>query len=228
MKNKVEKLIILGLLSLGLFLLSHSSHALGLCSSSFITSDGYIITAAHCYSSKKIEGVYLDHTTGKAAVKSLRVIVRNIKRDLMILKMDGISNQAFFEIGRNLVLGDTVTLNGWPKPDIYGYDLKSYVGIVIDLNSLVSTESYTDQLRLEIEGKIGPGMSGGPVLNAKKQIVGVLSASPQTKDIDALAPIALAVNLKDIYLTIYDSRLVLVADSHNTDLEEATVMLILY
>ncbi len=100
------------------------------------------------------------------------------KNDLVLLKVA--------EIGVPLPLGNTDNLQKGDPVSIVGYKDKKYKGIIGNILS-----GHNSDYQLVIKAKISPkdceGLSGGPVLNSKGEVIGVVVAGgrlPSDTDID--------------------------------------------
>lgn len=131
-----------------------------LCSGFFITNDGYIATAAHCVSKNPLTVEYRGNH-----YQALLVDVDGT-HDVALYKIAAIETPQM-EIGAPAREGDRVYILGFPMPDRMGYNLKIHGGSV----SYNGTGNY-DTTAFTCEGN-----SGGPVVNQKNQVIGVLTAA---------------------------------------------------
>lgn len=131
-----------------------------LCSGFFITTDGYIGTAGHCVSSNAPLSVEY-----KSRVYSAILIDIDRKHDVAIYKIAAINTPAL-PIGTPSKIGDTVFILGYPIPNWLGYNLKIHRGRVTN----IWPAAYISN------GASCEGNSGGPVVNSKNQVIGVLTA----------------------------------------------------
>lgn len=222
--NRMMYLMITGLmlLSVGLFQCSQA-RAMGLCSSSFISSDGYILTAAHCYNND-LKVIYTN-ANGVGTSSAIPIVVKVDKtKDLMLLKIF-VSNQPYLKISKSVAFGTPVHLMGWPDPDSFGYKLKDYKGVLKDF-IVISTESYTNQIRYWIAGPIAPGMSGGALTNSDYEIIGVISAGDDYTE-GTLGKEGYTVTLGQLGQFLKDLNILLPQDNGSKDPHHAMAIILM-
>lgn len=135
----------------------------------FITSN-LVVTNYHVIeNSKNIIVTYKNDTSMPATI-----ISKDPQNDLVLLKVNG-----FEGIIKPLVMGNvresregnTVYTVGYPMPEELGTRAKLSEGII---NSIVG---FKDDLRMfQISIPVQPGNSGGPLLNSKGEVIGVVTA----------------------------------------------------
>ena len=134
----------------------------------FITND-FVVTSAHVIEgAKKIIVAYGEQ-------KALAEIVAQDKQnDVAILKVYGMEKTIEpLPLGdpRKATLGQAVSTVGFPMPNLMGVSPKAGEGII---NSLTGIQ---DDIRLfQVSIPIQPGNSGGPLLNEKGQVIGIISS----------------------------------------------------
>ncbi len=161
--NKLTKLLFI----IVFFWTTHSFAYTSSCTGFFISSNGYIATAAHCYDKDQIDVL----VPGRTQPYPATVVIRDIKKDVMILKIDMI-NTPYFQLSVSYVQGTKLTGYGFPDPDLLSYGLKANKGYIVGL-----TKDWIIVTML-----IGPGISGGPVINCEHKVVGLVSAGYQAFD----------------------------------------------
>ncbi|WP_374247130.1 trypsin-like peptidase domain-containing protein [Gordonia sp. ABSL49_1] len=146
-----------------------------------ISGDGYILTNNHVISqaandrSAKLEVVFSDRSRVPA-----RIVGRDIKTDLAVIKVDDVANLVVANLGNSndLQIGEEVVAFGSPL----GLNRTVTSGIVSALNRAVSlppdAESDTDAVidAIQTDAAINPGNSGGPLVNDRAQVVGINTA----------------------------------------------------
>lgn len=131
-----------------------------------ITADGLIGTNYHVISSyashpHKYHIEYLDHLGNKGALSLKRVDVIN---DLALVKREVETPMEFFPISASTPSkGEELYSLGNP------HDLGMIV--VPGTYNGLKKESFND--RIHFTGSVNPGMSGGPVVNAESEVVGI-------------------------------------------------------
>ena len=146
-----------------------------------MTEDGYIITNAHCIYDNES-----DYKCGKAVSVSVvmgdedeteydaQIVGYDLETDLAVLKIDATGlTPAEFGNSDDLRVGELVIAIGNPL----GFELQNTVtcGIVSALNREV-TINEKDMTLIQTDAAINSGNSGGPLLNAYGQVVGINSA----------------------------------------------------
>jgi S1-C subfamily serine protease len=132
-----------------------------------IDPKGYLITSAHV-----IEGarkIYVQHNDGHDY--KVRLVMSDPKRDLALLQIE---DEDFKPVGslpygfntRGTELAEPVFTLGYPKDEIvYG---EGYLSARSGLKG--------DTMAYQISISANPGNSGGPILNRKGEVVGILNA----------------------------------------------------
>ncbi|MEO9328204.1 trypsin-like peptidase domain-containing protein [Gordonia sp. B21] len=142
---------------------------------------GYILTNNHVISiaandkSAKLEVVFFDRQRIPA-----RIVGRDPKTDLAVLKVDNVKNPTVSVLGNStdLQIGEEVVAFGSPL----GLNRTVTHGIVSALNRPVAltpdAESDTDAVidAIQTDAAINPGNSGGPLVNADGKVVGINTA----------------------------------------------------
>jgi S1-C subfamily serine protease len=136
----------------------------------FITND-LIVTNYHVVD--KAKTIEIKYNNGQKS--SATVITKDPINDLALLKVsksDSSVNPLSIATIQNSKDGDTVYTVGFPLPDLLGTKAKLSEGII---NSITGIQDDVRMLQISIP--IQPGNSGGPLLNVKGQVVGVVTAS---------------------------------------------------
>ena len=131
----------------------------------FVTEDGYLVTNHHVVSGstsfmvKTRQGQY-----------PARVVKSDEKNDLALLKVIG--NFRALPVGnsKDAKLGDVVFTIGFPNTDVQGIEPKLTRG---DINSLAGIKD--DPRHFQISVPVQPGNSGGPLVDATGNVVGVVT-----------------------------------------------------
>ena len=134
--------------------------------SGFVVRDGIIATNRHV-----IDGAARGYArkVGEEARYNIRgIVASDVPRDLVMLSVEGLSAKPL-PIGDSskLAVGDTVYAVGNPR----GMEGTFSNGIISSIRKL------TDQTLLQITAPISPGSSGGPLVNSKGEVVGVVVAT---------------------------------------------------
>jgi serine protease Do len=129
----------------------------------FITPDGYILTAAHVVSG--VDKVVVVLESGKKIEgKVLRI---NLRSDCALVKVDG-KNYSRLHIDFNKSsIGSEVYIIGTPLEKNLSYSVSK--GIISGYRS-----SNSNNL-IQTDAAVNPGNSGGPLLNSKGYLIGIVS-----------------------------------------------------
>ena len=144
-----------------------------------VSSNGYILTNKHVVDGASTVSVVLYDGT---SYDSAEVIATDPLNDISFLKIDGADNLTAAE------LGDSKTLNIGQQVIAIGNALGQYQnsvtsGIISGTNRTITasssdsstdTETLTDMI--QTDASINSGNSGGPLVNAKGQVIGINTA----------------------------------------------------
>jgi len=137
--------------------------AVSMCSGFFISNNGLVLTAAHCYDETMDIFVEKDNKSYKATVLHLD---RNT--DLLVLKIN-INTKDFFTVSQINQVGAEVYVLGYPLPSYLGWNLKGVTATI--------TRVYLKDGLVTVHGSSACfGNSGGPVVNQANEVLGVASA----------------------------------------------------
>lgn len=165
-----------------------------------VSTDGYILTNRH---------VVTDTTATYTALlsdgsqKNGRVVFRDPKNDLAVLKIDGGPFKvATLGDSSNLKLGQTVIAVGNALGE---YNNSISVGIISGLNRTIEAGTGTSKETLsgviQTDAAINPGNSGGPLLDMDGKVIGINVATVVgSSNISFSIPVNVAKNLIGSYL----------------------------
>jgi len=134
----------------------------------FITKD-LIATSAHVIEGAK--KIVVAHREKKALAT---IVAKDVQNDVAILRVDGmekITEPLPLGDPRKANLGQAVSTVGFPMPYLMGINPKAGEGIINSLSGI------KDDIRsFQVSIPIQPGNSGGPLLNEKGQVIGIISS----------------------------------------------------
>ena len=131
----------------------------------FVNKDGYIVSNYHVvemcqYVGASVEGDLLN----------VKVIASDITNDLIIGKVEELSNTDFLALSSDgAFLGDNVIAAGFPLAGTLSDNLKVTRGIVSSMSGLENNYS-----EYQIDAAVQSGNSGGPLIDAFGNVVGVV------------------------------------------------------
>ncbi len=131
-----------------------------------ITPDGYLLTACHAVAKtvRRIKIFYQGRTY------AAQVISKDESTDAALLRIEGTGFTCLpFVSNAAVKTGDAVFTVGFPQVDIQGVEPKFTEGSVSSLSGLAGSLRF-----LQISVPIQPGNSGGPLVNEKGEVVGLI------------------------------------------------------
>jgi S1-C subfamily serine protease len=133
-----------------------------------ISENGLIATACHVIQGAKTIRVYVS----KDLCISAMIVHSDPINDLALLKIEN-STPNFLQIAqmRSVRMGDKVFTIGFPMISVLGQEAKYSEGVVSALSGLKDASSF-----LQITVPIQPGNSGGPLVNEKGEVVGIITS----------------------------------------------------
>jgi uncharacterized protein len=134
----------------------------------FITSDGYLLTAYHVVKGADSVKVWKDG----ASIPS-RIIRVDAANDIALLKADVTGVEALsVKSSLDVRSGQEVFTLGFPNVELQGSEAKYTQGHVSSLSGIGD-----DPRLFQISAAVQPGNSGGPLLDAEGQVVGLIVAT---------------------------------------------------
>lgn len=131
-----------------------------------VSGAGHIVTNAHVIEGAKSIQVRIGDKMTEA-----KVIATDTPNDLAILKVTAETTPLRISDTTTPKLGDEITVGGFPNPDIQGTSLKLTRGVISGMKGI------RDDIRhFQIDAAVQPGNSGGPLLSATGDVVGVVNA----------------------------------------------------
>jgi serine protease Do len=166
-----------------------------------ISADGYIVTNNHVVDGATKITVRFDNGDEKPA----KVIGTDVKTDLAVVKIDGVSDMPFVTFASDEArVGDWVIAVGNP----FGLGGTVTAGIISAHGRDLDNSGYGDFL--QIDAAVNTGNSGGPAFNLKGEVVGVNTAifSPNGGNVGIAFAIPAAV-VKQITSSLIDNGTVI-------------------
>lgn len=132
-----------------------------------ITADGYVLTCHHVVK----DAVRIMVRLG-AETLAAELVKTDDVNDLALLKCAGKFHALPLVSSRDVRLGEPVFTIGFPSPDLMGVAPKFTDGTVSSLAGELDDPRY-----FQVNAAIQPGNSGGPLVNSRGGVVGVLARS---------------------------------------------------
>lgn len=134
-----------------------------------VNGNGFIVTAYHVVSEAKSILIEL-HDGSRFTAKLIKVSRQN---DLATLKINkSTPNYLELEESGNVHVGDRVFTLGYPVIELLGKEPKYTEGTISSLSGIAGESAL-----MQISVPIQPGNSGGPLVNEKGKVVGVITAT---------------------------------------------------
>jgi S1-C subfamily serine protease len=130
----------------------------------FVSPDGFLLTAAHVV--KNAKSITLETKQGTVSARVVQVDTAN---DAALLKAEGRFLCLAVTPSRNVKLGADVFTVGFPNIDIQGAAPKLTKGSINALSGI-----QDDPRAFQISVPVQPGNSGGPLLDATGNVIGVV------------------------------------------------------
>ncbi len=135
----------------------------------FVTNDGYMVTNFHV-----IEGatsVTVISPTEKKELPAI-VILTDPSNDIAILKVEAQTVGIPLASNFSSVKGEEVLTLGFPLVALQGQELKATFGRINALSGIQNDIRF-----VQVDVPIQPGNSGGPLLNSRGEVIGVVTAT---------------------------------------------------
>lgn len=134
----------------------------------FISNDGHMITNYHVIKNANSINVAI----GEKEIEA-KIITQDKINDIAIIKVE-IPNTESIPIIRSSdsSVGEEVFTLGYPLVDVQGKELKATFGRINAMSGL------QDDIRvMQVDVPIQPGNSGGPLINSKGEVIGIVTAT---------------------------------------------------
>ena len=133
-----------------------------------VSTNGHLVTNAHVV--QGCVGDILGNLTGEAPSK-LRLVSSDETNDLALLQATGAFKEVAKIRDKAIQSGDSVVAIGYPFHGLLTSDFTVTTGIVSSLSGILNDTRF-----LQISAAVQPGNSGGPLLAASGDVVGVVAA----------------------------------------------------
>ncbi len=151
----------------------------------FVRPDGYLITCAHV-----VQGAIKTDVMINGEAHPAKVVAMDTKNDLAIIRIRG-DDFPYLELSDSdrVRLAEDVRAFGFPLADQLGTGIKITGGSVSGINE------QGDSKVLQLDVTVNPGNSGGPLMNDRGQVIGVVTALMAGED---LAEMSFAVTSNEV------------------------------
>ena len=149
-----------------------------------LSEDGYIITNYHVVETADqaelpITVVLYDGTEYEA-----RIVGKEDVNDIAVLKIEASGlNPVTVGDSDAIRVGDEIYAVGNPMGEL---EFSMSTGHVSALDRVISTQEAEDIPMFQLDAAVNPGNSGGPVYNARGEVIGVVTAKYSDSDVEGL------------------------------------------
>jgi len=156
----------------------------------FFINSNTVLTNNHVVNGcKKLEVVQVGYKA------NAEVITKDATNDLAVIKTDKPGKSILeFKDSKKVRIGESIVAIGYPLGDLLGNNIKLTTGNVSSLNGLLN-----DFTKLQFTAPVQPGNSGGPLLNNKGAVIGVVYAKLKN-DIAQNVSLAIKDNVAKMFL----------------------------
>ena len=140
----------------------------------FFESSMTVVSAAHVFPSHQTGSIVTGETgEGRA---SFRIVALDRSRDMALLQPENRKSLAYLTSAENWSAGESVLVAGYPT-HVPGYSGLYLTGGILSSTRLIEVSSNTSTYHLlPTDAFATVGNSGGPVLNAKRNVIGMVQA----------------------------------------------------
>ncbi len=131
----------------------------------FISTNGYLVTNFHVVEDSETYSVKT-----RAGILPAILVKADKPNDLAVLKVSGTFNSLPVATQHDTRLGQSVFTIGFPNPDMQGIEPKLTRG---EISSLAGMQD--DPRHFQISVPVQPGNSGGPLVDLRGNVIGVVS-----------------------------------------------------
>jgi putative serine protease PepD len=165
-----------------------------------LTADGEVLTNAHVVNGASSITVTLN---GQSQARAATLVGIDTSNDLALLKINGASNLPTVSLGKSstvqvgddaVAIGNALALEGGPTVT---------EGIISGLNRSLGADSGEMSGLIQTDAPISSGNSGGPLVNASGQVIGINTAVAASSQSTTASNIGFAIPI-DKALTVVD------------------------
>jgi len=153
-----------------------------------ISSDGYVVTNYHVVEYAVVYGAQYGYATSvlmeDGTAYPAEIIGYEKDNDIAVLKIEAENlNPVAIGSSSDMKVGDTIYTVGNPLGELE-YTMTS--GIVSALDREISTENSVAVNMFQIDAAVNSGNSGGPVYNARGEVIGVVTAKYSSTGVEGI------------------------------------------
>jgi len=151
----------------------------------FVSKSGHILTNYHVIKGNKDISIIFEGSSYTA-----KVIDTDPINDVALLKIEQDTKSLSLEVKHKSFKGEKTIAIGYPNVSLQGFEEKATIGYINSLSGIMGDTRF-----LQISNPIQPGNSGGPLLNNKGEVIGIVTSTlNQSAAIKATGTVAQNVN----------------------------------
>jgi len=154
---------------------------------------GVFVTNQHVVDEGKSFSVVLSPGEKDQIVFKAHVIRTDSKSDLALLKADSVKPLPSLKLGDTSALSEAmeVVAFGYPFGAALAFKDGQYPNVTVSLGHLTSLRKDAGVLKLlQIDASLNPGNSGGPLINKKGEVIGIVAAGIPGTGINLAIPVS--------------------------------------
>jgi S1-C subfamily serine protease len=133
----------------------------------FVSKSGYVVTASHVI--ENANKVVVFTRTGEEL--QAQIVDTDPANDVALLKVDAPAKPLEIATDAEADVGEQILTIGYPLPDIQGVAQKATFGRINALSGIGDDVRY-----LQIDTPVQPGNSGGPLIDSRGHVIGIIEA----------------------------------------------------
>ena len=168
---------------------------IGIGSAFCIDLSGLLVTNAHVVETVGVDGlvrVVLNPGEKNEQVLTARVVRMDKEGDLALLQIQSPPHLTALPLGADVALTETqaVTAFGYPFGKELAFEKNGYPNITVSTGHITSLRKSKGELQaIQLDALLNPGNSGGPVINARGEVVGIVQAGIEGTGVNFAIPV---------------------------------------
>ncbi len=145
-----------------------------------MTEDGYIMTNHHVVE----DGTTFHVTTHDGVRYEAELVGSDPSTDIAVLKIDATGlDAAEFGDSSEIIVGEPAIVIGNPLGETFWQSMTE--GIISATERTIESEGYIMSL-IQTSAAVNPGNSGGPMINSRGQVIGVINSKIGAEDVEGI------------------------------------------
>lgn len=145
--------------------------------SGFVSSPGVVVTNAHV-----VAGIRRPLVRDRSGVHAAATIWFNPNKDLAVLRVSGLNDPPLVMRAPTVPNGTHAVVMGFPGGGPFRASAAGVIQSYVATGRNIYDQGLTARRVYELEAGIQPGNSGGPLVNVRGEVIGVIFAKSQLND----------------------------------------------